>query len=199
MTAVAEKAELRREARLRRQSYGAAERHAASLAMLRQARQLRLFRRGEKIAAYVPHGSEFPVWPLVLAALRAGCELYLPVVPRRGRQLAFVRLDHDTSWRTGAFGIAEPVHWQHCAVKQLDQVWLPLLAFDDQLFRLGQGGGFYDATLAFRRQRRWWRRPLLTGIAFSKQQLPRVPAERWDLQLDQVLTESGLIRKISIC
>lgn len=190
------KVQLRREARQHRQAVSASARHAAAFAVIRVARQQGLLKRGRKIAAYVPQGSEFPVWPLVLAALQAGCAVYLPVVPRSGRQLSFVRFDERTRWHTGAYGIPEPRHPDIIPARALDLVFLPLLAFDSRLYRLGQGGGFYDCTFAFRRHRCHWRKPSLIGVSFDAQHFAEVPAAPWDLQLDAMLTETGLIRRL---
>lgn len=185
------KIQLRREARQKRQAVSALARHAAAFSLIREARQRGLLKRGRKIAAYVPQGSEFPVWPLVLAALQAGCAVYLPVVPRSGRQLSFVRFDEHTRWQSGTYGIPEPRHPEIISARALDLVLLPLLAFDASLYRLGQGGGFYDTSFAFRRHRSHWRKPLLIGVAYSCQEIPLVPAAKWDLQLDGMLTEKG--------
>lgn len=150
-----------------------------------------MLRPGRKIAAYVPHGSEFPVWPLVLKALQAGCRIYLPVVPASGRRLAFCRFDQHTVWRSGAYGIPEPHHPETCAARDLDLVLVPLLAFDAQLYRMGQGGGYYDTTFAFRRQRRHWRKPRLVGVGFECQRFEHLPTDHWDMRLDAILTEAG--------
>ncbi|UXY15755.1 5-formyltetrahydrofolate cyclo-ligase [Chitiniphilus purpureus] len=189
-----DKLALRRMIRARRAALGAAVRHEASVAVARHALALGLFRAGRRLAAYVPTGSELSTWPLILQALRRRCALYLPHVPRRGRKMDFVRLDAASEWRAGQFGILEPHHHEVVAARSLDVVFVPLLAFDVALARLGQGGGYYDTTFHFRRIRRRWRKPLLVGLAFDEQRVCHVPAERWDLHLDLVITPAGILR-----
>lgn len=188
------KVDLRRSLRKARASLPPAERHTASLTLLKQARKLHLLRRGRKIACYVPVGSELSCWPLILFALSHGVEVYLPQIPRYGRQMRFVRLDEAASWKMGARNIPIPCHDQICAPRDLDLVFLPLLGFDRQMGRLGQGGGFYDATFAFRR---WcpWRAPKLVGVAFPNQEVASLLVEDWDLRLDLVLAGDEVIRK----
>jgi 5-formyltetrahydrofolate cyclo-ligase len=183
------KSELRRQLRRARSAISPQQRQTAAWAITRSNPVLRRLRRGKKIALYVPVGSEFPAWPLILTALHRGCQVYLPQTPRSGRRLIFVRLDHRSSWQRGLFSIPVPIHFEHCRAQDLDTVFVPLLGFDSQLARLGQGGGYYDTTFAFRRLRRAWQKPKLIGLAFALQQLDCLPIEAWDLRLDALQTE----------
>ncbi len=70
-----------------------------------------------------------------------------------------------------------------------DLVLVPLLAFDPYGGRLGQGGGYYDRTLA---QLRAERPVFVLGLAYAGQEVERLPAETHDQPLDAVLTETGL-------
>ena len=73
-------------------------------------------------------------------------------------------------------------------------LFVPLLGIDADGYRMGQGGGFYDSTLAFRRRHPHYGKPLLVGVAYDCQRVARVPREPWDVRLDYLLTESGLHR-----
>ena len=74
---------------------------------------------------------------------------------------------------------------------ELDLVLTPLVAFDDCGHRLGQGGGFYDRTFAFRHNQA--APPLLIGIAYAFQQRPRLEPQPWDLKVDLVVTEKAIL------
>jgi 5-formyltetrahydrofolate cyclo-ligase len=87
----------------------------------------------------------------------------------------------------GAEGVAPVVrsgHW-------LDLVLVPLVGFDARGNRLGMGGGFYDRHFAFLRNRQAWRRPLLIGIAFDVQRVPRLSGASHDVPLWGIVTERG--------
>lgn len=182
------KRQLRRELRQARAALSPASRWQAERAVAAQARRAGWLKPGKRIAAYVPTGSEFSPWPLILLALRLGAQVYLPRVPRQGKLLEFVRLDAATRWEDGAFGIPEPLHAETCSPRRLDTVFLPLVGFDAAGFRLGQGGGYYDTTFSFRRTRRRWLKPRLIGLGFACQQVARLPVEPWDLRLDACLS-----------
>ena len=69
---------------------------------------------------------------------------------------------------------------------------MPLLAFDDEGYRLGYGGGFYDRTLALYRARTPG--TLAVGVAFAGQQVDRIPRSAVDQRLGWVVTEEGAQR-----
>ena len=75
------------------------------------------------------------------------------------------------------------------ALRDLDIVFTPLVAFDTAGNRVGMGAGFYDRSFAFRKHRRNWRRPLLIGVAYDFQRVPHIPARTWDVPVDLVVTD----------
>ncbi len=70
-----------------------------------------------------------------------------------------------------------------------DLVLAPLLGFDAELRRLGQGGGHYDRWSAVHPNV-----PLI-GLAWSAQEVERVPVEPHDRPLDAVLTERAVLAR----
>ncbi|WP_159673341.1 5-formyltetrahydrofolate cyclo-ligase [Andreprevotia sp. IGB-42] len=187
-----EKTALRRELRARRKAVTAAQRQRADRLLARYAR--RWLKPARKVAVYVAVGSEAPTDALIKLALRRGCHVYVPQVPRHGRQLRFARVDADTRWRLGRHAIPEPtVHPKQPLLhpRRLDLAFVPLLGFDASLTRMGQGGGYYDASFSFRR---YTVRPRLLGLAFACQQVDGLPVEPWDLRVDALITEHGVLR-----
>jgi 5-formyltetrahydrofolate cyclo-ligase len=64
-----------------------------------------------------------------------------------------------------------------------DLILVPLVAFDTQLNRLGQGGGHYDRYLANHSK------ALRVGVAWEAQRTPVLPVRLWDVPLHAVITE----------
>lgn len=191
LSPVNDKIVLRRELRRLRAELSPAYRDAAAHALVRFAR--RWIRRGKRIGAYVATGSELNLEPLMHAAITSGASVYLPVLPGRGRRLWFTRLQQKDRWYLNRYKIPEYEGPRHRA-ERLDVLLIPLIGVDATGHRLGQGGGFYDATLAFRTRRRITHKPLLVGVAFECQRVEAVPREHWDVRLDGLLTERGFIR-----
>lgn len=151
--------------------------------------------RGRRFAFYLPQGGEIDLLPLLNTALQRGKLCYLPIVPRRfGRPMRFARLGASTRWYDNRFGIPENYDPRPLSAGKIDVMFMPLVAFDPTGNRLGMGGGFYDATLAFLRTRRVWRKPLLIGTAYEMQKVDRLPSEAWDVRLDYVITERCIYR-----
>ncbi|MFN3544777.1 MAG: 5-formyltetrahydrofolate cyclo-ligase [Thiobacillus sp.] len=185
---------LRRQLKAARRAKTPAERRHAARAALRLALRQGLLLRARRIAFYLPQGGEFDVRPLLEHARRMRSACYLPILPKRGRMMRFGRVGRAMRTKKNRYGIAEPVDGKPLRARQLDLVLMPLVGFDADGYRLGMGGGFYDATLAFMRHRRHWRKPRLVGVAYECQRLDTLPREPWDMPLDAVLTERRLHR-----
>jgi len=166
--------------------------HAAKLA-LRQLIRSRQFLKGRRWGFYLPLDEEFDALPLLNEALHRRKECFLPVTANRmAKPLRFARLDGRHSVTRNRYGIVEPYSRRLMNVRWLDVLMMPLVGFDDQGHRLGMGGGYYDATLSYLRNREKWRKPYLIGLAFECQRAASIPAEPWDIRLDAALTENGL-------
>jgi 5-formyltetrahydrofolate cyclo-ligase len=186
----------RRRLRELRLTLGPAERASADRAIRATLERLGVFRRGAHVALYLPMRGEVDVRPCLEAARRLGWHVYVPrIVSRRRRQMLFAPWNAGAARRTNAFGILEPDSAAGTRpVIGLDAVVLPLVGFDSDGNRLGMGAGFYDRALRRRLDRSAaWRRPRLIGVAYACQQLPAIPASPWDVPLDVVVTERGVI------
>lgn len=140
-------------------------------------------------ALYKSLGAEIDPRPLGEGLARTGWRLCLPAVVEVDGPLAFRawaprdRLSHDLAGLPAPLDSAPPV--------TPTLIFAPLLAFDGEGHRLGQGGGYYDRTIAGLRARRG--APALIGLAYSGQRIDAVPHGPLDEPLDGILTETGYI------
>lgn len=183
------KPDMRRRLRAQRRALGVSARRTAAQRVAR--RGALLLRSARRVALYWPAGAELDTRPL-RQALGRGRLLYLPAVARRaGRPLAF------RAWQgrlvRGVRGTVEPRWGRPCPGTALDAVLLPVVGFDAQGWRLGQGGGHYDRTFAPRGGCARGR-PLLIGLAYECQRLVAAPREAHDVRLHVVLTERRIYR-----
>jgi len=183
---------LRRELRNERLQLSRQTLKQHSLQLLRLASNSKAFRKSHRIAFYLASRGEIDPQPLLDLALQTGKLAYLPTLRARpGNGLWFTPFNHSTRLIENRFGIPEPASRPRRIIMPwaLDIVFLPLVAFDTHGNRLGMGGGFYDRTLAFRRHRHHWRRPMLIGLAHEFQRVSALPNQPWDIPLDAVITE----------
>lgn len=184
--------ELRQTLRRSRRALQGLDRAWREAAILEALRLHPIVRHARRIALFWPADGEVDLRPLALLAHTRQC-LYLPILSR-GSRLRFAPWQIGHPLRPNRFRIPEPCYrvTDLLNAREIDLILMPLVGFDDAGNRLGMGGGFYDRTLAFRIARRRWRKPLLLGVAFGLQHCPSLPAERWDVPLDGIVTEDGV-------
>ena len=179
---------LRRELRAKRRALPAAIRIAAAEALAARLLTLPYAPLSGPVAGYWAMDGEIALhaWQM---RLPRECTYCLPVLHGDGR-LRFAPWRAGAALSTNRFGIPEPdvPASSLLAAEAMALVVAPLVAFDARGHRLGMGGGWYDRTFAFRRERA--APPHLVGAAFAAQQVESVFPESWDMPLDALCTES---------
>ncbi|HUT48681.1 MAG TPA: 5-formyltetrahydrofolate cyclo-ligase [Alphaproteobacteria bacterium] len=193
-----DKRELRALARGRRADAHAALGTAAGTQLRDIALAALTVERDAVIGSYWPFRDEIDSAPLLRALHEAGHPVGLPVVAgpgkdgkprpmtfrpwRPGMRLAKGRLGEPTLPPDADYGAGDLVP---------TLLLVPLLAFDRRGYRIGYGGGNFDATIAHLRAAG----ALTTvGVAYSDQEVDAVPIEPHDEALDWIVTEREAIR-----
>lgn len=143
------------------------------------------FKSAKRIAVYFALNGEISLTPLIKQALKRNKAVYTPVV-LPGFTLRFARLTAATSLVNNRFGIPEPKDKCFIAIKELDLLLCPLVAFDAQGNRIGMGGGFYDRALAPIEHQKT---PRIWGVAHDVQHCEHIPVASWDIAMHKVITE----------
>lgn len=189
---MAARVQLRQEMKARRSALRATERIACAQAVASHLFGQQAMQEARRVAGYWAVEGELPL--SVVATHVAATGTYL--LPKLGPEgtLRFAPWSPRIDLVPNRYGIPEPsTDLKDClAIDQLDLALIPLLAFDEHGNRLGMGGGWYDRSLAYRLKGP--AKPFLVGVAYSFQQVDAVPAEPWDVPLDAVVTENGIIR-----
>jgi 5-formyltetrahydrofolate cyclo-ligase len=165
--------------------------HALARSIARQS----AFLRARRIGIYWSSDGEIDPLPLLRLAHTRHKRCFLPVLRLHPyRKLWFLEYAPGDPLEKNHFGIPEP-RFRNRRIRlpwTLDLLLVPLVGFDTDCNRLGMGGGYYDRTLAYLSQRRYWRRPLLVGLAHECQRVESLPTNPWDVPLDMVATEERI-------
>ncbi|MGB5397331.1 MAG: 5-formyltetrahydrofolate cyclo-ligase [Gammaproteobacteria bacterium] len=163
--------------------------HAQALAKM--VCRSRPFINSKTIACYLANDGEIDPRFILERAWLMHKQVYLPVLSPLGHRLYFAPHSPGGPMSANRFGIMEPDchprEWRNA--RQLDVIFLPLVAFDTAGNRAGMGGGFYDRSLAYRQHRQLWQRPALYGLAHELQKTDQLSVRSWDIPLDGIATE----------
>lgn len=108
----------------------------------------------------------------------------LPVV--EGDVLVFAAWTPQTEMAMGPYEIPAP---PASALRVTPQVMMiPCVGIDQNRYRLGYGGGYYDRTLAKLNPR-----PVLVGVAFDCGRVKNLAPQAHDIRMDLVITETGVL------
>lgn len=190
---------LRKHVRQKRRSLSDAEREHAAFLLCERISKTRTFQQSKHIAFYLTNDGEIDLSLLIQHAWQQGKHCYLPVLAEPNTQrLWFVPYEPDSKLKKNRFSIPEPIHSPTTRLRKtvsLDLILMPLVAFDVQGNRVGMGGGFYDRTLAFLKQRKNWHKPNLLGVAYEFQKQEQLITNPWDVPLQAIATEKNLYRR----
>ncbi|MDQ6647208.1 MAG: 5-formyltetrahydrofolate cyclo-ligase [Pseudomonadota bacterium] len=193
MDATAQRRELRQQLAERRRALSPPERMGAAQGLRRSLEQLPEYLTDARVAGYWASHGELPLNLAIPPLAARGQHFLLPVIGK-GRQLLFAPWQSGEDVQPNRYGIPEPTDTRQLLEPfQLDLVLVPLLGFDRRGNRLGHGGGYYDRSFAFLNDQVRPTQPLLVGVGYAFQELPKVDEEDWDVPLDFIATESELI------
>jgi len=136
------------------------------------------------VSGFWPMAEELDIRPLMIELHNQGCQLCLPVVVAKKQPLAFRAWRPGDPLEQGVFGTLHPSPRRE--VLEPDALIVPLLAVDEEGWRLGYGGGFYDRTLEGLRSKK---NITAIGVGFNAQLVPEVPHGPSDQRLDWLLTD----------
>lgn len=131
-----------------------------------------------------PYKSEFDIRFAIRKIREHGSRTALPKVVKKAHPLEFHEWWPGVSMVPGVYDIPVPDGTSRLLP---DALFVPMNAFDDDGFRLGYGGGFFDRTLASISPQ-----PIAIAIAYEEFRLPTIRPNQYDLPMDIIVTEAGL-------
>ncbi len=146
----------------------------------------KLTKAPQKIGIYLAYGSELDLSFFIQQAINKKHRLFAPFIHEGERLLHFTPYPSNSMIDTSQHGIAQYQGTLH-TLPELDVLIMPLLGIDAHGYRLGQGGGYYDTTLAACSPQQC---PQLIGVGFDCQIIEETPKEAHDMAIDAFISES---------
>lgn len=145
--------------------------------------------QGRIVACCWPYRGEFDARHAARQLRDAGARIVLPVVVAKGAPLEFREWWPGAPMGRGVFDLPIP---EGTAVLQPQALLIPPVGFDEEGYRLGYGGGYFDRTLAALAAA--GAAPLKIGVGFETGRLPTVFPQPHDIPMDAIVTEAGVQR-----
>ena len=141
----------------------------------------------KSVGGYYPCNHEIDDLDILNFLRTKKANISLPII-KENYQMDFFEWTNKDPLKINKYGIAEPI-----SSKKIypDLIFIPLVAYDDDLNRLGYGGGFYDRYLGKIVK---IKKILKIGLGFSYQKIKKIPINSYDKKLDLIITEKKIIR-----
>ena len=133
------------------------------------------------IGGYYPVNYEIDCLEILNFFEKKNYNISLPIIGKNN-SMEFYKYSFKDELYLNKYGIPEP---KKKKIVHPDILFVPLVGFDDRLYRLGYGGGYYDRYLNKLEKIKNF---ISIGLAFSFQKINRVPNDVFDKKLDMIIT-----------
>ena len=139
------------------------------------------------IGGYYPVNFEIDSLTLLKKFKKKKFNISLPIL-KKNFQMDFHSWSFSEPLKINKYGIPEP---ENKNIVYPDVLLIPLVAFDKNLNRLGYGGGYYDRLIKKLSKKK---NIIKIGLAFSVQEIDKVPINMYDQKLDYIVTNKNIIK-----
>ena len=183
---------LRKELKKHLKSMSSEERSKQSQTVFNKLISTDAFRDSKSLSLYMSMPGEVETNELMKYCFQFGKKCFIPHY--KGDLMKMVLLENQADYDSlplTAWNIKQPADddVRHDAMNEdggLDVIIVPGLGFTRDGLRLGRGRGYYDNY--FRKyEEKFKKRPLLVGLSYTCQIVEDLPADEFDIRLDQVL------------
>ena len=139
------------------------------------------------IGGYYPVNFEVDDLELLRILEKDNFKIALPVI-KKNYQMDFYRWTFSKPLTINKYGIPEP---EKKTLVYPDVLFVPLVAFDKKLNRLGYGGGYYDRLIERLDKKK---KLIKIGLALSFQKIKKIPTNKYDQKLNYIVTNKSVIK-----
>jgi len=144
------------------------------------------FNKARCVTSYISVGDEPSTYEINQELISQGVTLLLPRVA--GKALQWVGWNGDSRTLKETRGLLEPIGKERNDLSDVDVMIVPALHIDQDGYRIGQGGGYYDRTMP---KMPGWKVGVVYPGEITGDLLPR---EEWDVRLSAAATPDLIVR-----
>ena len=143
-----------------------------------------------QLFCYVSFNQEVITTDIITMALSQGKKVAVPKIV--GDEMKFFFIESFDELEPGVLGIMEPITEKEAIPVDTEQnlVIVPGIAFDTSRNRIGYGKGYYDRFFTKQIGNKMHK----IALAYNFQILEQLPVDDYDVKVDQIITESGIIQ-----
>ena len=138
------------------------------------------------IGGYFPVNYEIDDLEILKEFKKKNYQISLPVI-KKNFDMDFYKWSYREPLKINKYGIPEP---ESKFLVYPDIILVPIVAFDNNLNRLGYGAGYYDRLISKLSKKK---KLLKIGLAFSVQRVDNIPTNKYDKKLDYIVTEKYIL------
>ena len=138
--------------------------------------------QGKIIGGYYPYNYELDIMEILKKFEKKKFKISLPKI-KVNSQMDFFPWITEDPLVINKYGIPEPISNK---IVFPDILLVPLVAYDNNLNRVGYGGGFYDRYIKKLRKKK---NIITIGLAYSFQKVKQIQTNKHDIKLDFIITE----------
>lgn len=142
------------------------------------------------IFCYVSYNQEVLTRDIIIHSFNLNKKVAVPKI--LGNTMRFYYIDNFEELKPGTLNILEPITMNVAIPNEMEDnlVIVPGVAFDETLNRIGYGKGYYDRFFL-----KYNNIPMFkVGLGYDMQVLKGLPVETHDIKLDQIITQSKIIK-----
>ena len=141
----------------------------------------------KNLGGYYPTNYEIDDLNILEYFEKKNYNILLPII-KKNNQMEFFNWTKNNPLKINKYGIPEPVSSK---LYYPDILLVPLVGYDNNLNRLGYGGGFYDRYIEKIEK---IKKIVKIGLAFSYQKIKSIPVNKYDKKLDFIITEKEILK-----
>ena len=153
-------------------------------------KELKNFKNYKIVASFISFKSEISTQFLNEFLFNNGKIVCLPIIKNNSETLNFIEYNLKTKLVSGKFGIMQPSDLSKEFLPEI--ILTPCLAFDENGFRLGYGGGYYDKTFSYLKKIK--HKFISIAVAFDDQKIDELVHDKYDQRINYILTEKKLYK-----